>query len=229
MPARPSHLAILIDLGLEEPRLFGRVLAKATTYGDVAIQRVYGDCKKLRDWEGCLQYRGIESKANYGDGPNAADITLIIDAVDLLRSGRVDGFCIMASDHHFTGLVRWLHDNDTFVAGIGRPNASPELQEAFGDYYTNVEDLPEWDGAYGEAERNLVERIKNAIGDSPEWSGGYAHLSTVKSHMGIFSVRDYCHGGFTSLVDSYGEFEVRGGESIGLPDGNYVRIKPLSE
>lgn len=221
MPAKPTRLAVLIDLDPEEPRLLGRVLARAATYGPVAVRRVYGNCDKLRCWKDCLQYRGIEPKANYGDGANAADITLIIDAVYLLLSGKADGFCIVASDHHFTGLVRWLRDSDVFVAGIGRPNASPGLQAAFGDRYTDIMDLPEPDGAYGKAERDLAERIRGAIEDSPKLPDGYAHLKMVNDRLGDLDVHAYCHGGLASLIGSYGEFEVRG--------GIYARIRPPPE
>lgn len=218
---KPHWLAVLTDMGPLEPRLFGRVLARAATYGPVTVRRVYGNCDKLRRWKDCLQYRDIEPRANYGDGANAADITLIIDAVHLLLSGRVDGFCIVASDHHFTGLVRWLRDNDVFVAGIGRPNASPGLQAAFGDHYTDIGDLPEPDGAYGKAERDLAKRIRGAIEGSPKSPDGYANLNMVNDRLDDLDARAYCHGGLASLIGSYGEFEVRG--------GIYARIRPPPE
>ena len=218
MPTKPRRLAVLVDLDPEEPKMLGRVLAKAAEYGPVAIRYAYGNCEKLSDWRNCLQYHEIEPRPNYGDGANAADITLVIDAVYLLCSGKADGFCIAASDHHFTGLVRWLHDNGAFVAGIGRPDASPELRTAFGDNYTNNGELPS--GAYGGAERALVERIRVAIEDS-KLPNGYAYLSRVKDLLGDLDAKVYCHGSFASLVESYGEFEVR--------DGIFVRIRPAGE
>ena len=226
---KPSQLAVLIDLDAEEPRLLGRILDRAADHGTVAIRRAYGDRQKLRDWNDCLQYRGIEPRASYGDGSNAADITLIIDAADMLRTGKADGFCIVADDHHFTGLVRWLRANGMFVAGIGGPGASQKLRDAFGEHFTDIDDLSGPDGARGKAERDLIDRIKAAIRDSPRSPDGYAHMSMVKDHLGEFDHSAYCHGGLASLVGSYGEFEVRCGESVGLPPGDYARIRPTRQ
>ena len=96
---------------------------------------------------------------NYGSGANAADITLIIDAVDMLRTGKADGFCIVASDHHYMGLVRWLRNEKVFMAGIGKKTAPDSFRDAFGDRFTNVEDLPRQtkvpDGPCWDAERAL--------------------------------------------------------------------------
>ena len=221
MPAKPTRLAVLVDLDPEEPRLLGRVLARAAIYGPVAVRRVYGNCDKLRDWESCLQYHGIEPRANYGDGANAADITLIIDAVHLLLSGRADGFCILASDHHFTGLVRWLARQRRVRGGIGRHNASPELREAFGG------------PLHGHRETARPGRRLREGGARPggEDQGRHQGLAQAAGRIrppddgqqpsGRLDVNSYCHGGLASLIDSYGEFQVR--------DGIYARIRPTPE
>ena len=165
MDSEPCRLALLIDIDSEEPNLLGCILEKAAAYGTVIIRRVYGDCKKLSDWETCIRYRDIEPVPNYAGGKNAADITLIIHAMDLLHSGAVDGFCIVASDNHYAGLVRRLR-KDVFVAGIGKRNVPASFKEAF-NCFTDIEALSQQakakDRAYGKAELGLIERIKGAI------------------------------------------------------------------
>ena len=234
MPARPSRLAVLIDLDPEEPGLLGRVLEQAATYGTIGIRRAYGNRKKLLDWEACLQYRGIDVVGNYGSGANAADITLIIDSVDMLRTGKADGFCIVASDHHYMGLVRWLRNEKVFVAGIGKKTAPDSFRDAFGDRFTNVEDLPRQtkvpDGPCWDAERALVGRIKRAIDNSSKLPEEYVRLSVVRACLGDFSARSYCHSDLVSLVRQYeNEFDVMDGRSIGKSAGDYVRTRTTSK
>ena len=227
------RLAVLIDMDPLEPRLLGRVLTKAADYGAISIRRAYGNCAKLSDWRACLQYHNIEIARNYGAGANAADITLIIDAVDMLRAGKADGFCIVASDHHYTGLIQWLQNGKVPVAGIGRPDASSGLREAYRGRFTAVEDLTGKtkvpDGPCWEAERDLIDRIKAAINYSRKPREKYVRLSLVRDHLDNFEARAYCHSDLVSLLKWYDqEFKVKDGSDIGRPVGYYVRIWPSS-
>lgn len=233
MNKKPAQLAVLIDMDPERPQLLGSILAEAAACGTVGVRRAYGNRKKMSPWEACLRYRGIESIYNYGEGDNAADATLIIDAVDLFRTGRADGFCIVADDHLYAGLVKWLCGKGAFVAGIGRQNASQDLQQAYGGRFTAVEDLPmqakSIDGPCREAELAMINQIKAAINDSRKPSEEYVRLSEVNKYLDDFKPRDYCHSKLVSLVKSYGEFDVRDGQSIGLSPGDYVKIRsPLA-
>ena len=230
MNKKPGKLAVLIDVDPEKPYLFGSILAEAASCGTVSVRRAYGNREKLSPWEACLRYRGIEAVYNYGEGDNAADATLIIDAVDMFRTGRADGFCIVADDHLYTGLVKWLCGKGAFVAGIGRQDASPALRQAYGGRFTAVEDLPRQakspDGPCREAELAMINRIKAAINDSRKPSEEYVRLSVVRDCLGAFKTRDYCHSNLVSLVKSYGEFDVKDGRHIGLSAGDYVKIRP---
>lgn len=207
-------------LGQGGAALFGCVLGKAGEYGAVTVRRAYGDCGKLSDWDECLRHHGIRAVPNYADGRNAADATLIIDAMDLLNSGTVDGFCIVASDHLFAGLVRRLRRKGTFVAGIGRRDAPAVLRKAL-CMFTAIEDLdPLTDRSYGKGERVLIDRIKAAVGRP----GEYVPLSELGKLLTDVDYRAYCHGDLTSLVGSYPEFVVRDGASIKRPPGTYVGL-----
>lgn len=233
MNKKPGRLAVLIDMDPEEPHLLGDILAEAAACGTVDVRRAYGNREKLSPWEACLRYRDIEAVYNYGEGDNAADATLIIDAVDLFRTGRADGFCIVADDHIYAGLVKWLCGKGAFVAGIGRRDESQDLQQAYGGRFTAVEDLPKQakspDGPCREAEIDMINKIKAAINNSRKPSEEYVRLSVVNDYLDDFKPRDYCHSKLVSLVKSYGEFDVRDGQSIGLSPGDYVKIRsPLT-
>lgn len=103
MVKKLCRLAVLIDGDFVKPEFLGRVLAEAGRRGTIDIRRIYGNEAKLSKWAECIDRHGITTVRNYAKGRNAADITLIIDAVDVLRSGKADGFCIVASDNHFAG------------------------------------------------------------------------------------------------------------------------------
>lgn len=233
MNKKPAQLAVLIDMDPAQPQLLGDILAEAAACGTVDVRRAYGNREKMSPWEACLRYRDIEVIYNYGEGDNAADATLIIDAVDLFRTGRADGFCIVADDHIYAGLVKWLCGKGAFVAGIGRRDESRDLQPAYGGRFTAAEDLPRHaksiDGPCREAEIAMINKIKAAINDSCKPSEEYVRLSVVNDYLDDFKPRDYCHSKLVSLVKSYGEFDVRDGQSIGLSPGDYVKIRsPLT-
>ena len=103
------RLAVLIDGDFVDPEYFGSVLSEAGRHGTVVTRRIYGNYKKLADWEECIRRHRIEIVPNYAEGSNAADFALTIDAVAMLCSGEVDGFCVVASDNHFASLIRRIH------------------------------------------------------------------------------------------------------------------------
>lgn len=224
MRSELRHLALLIDMDQEDPSLFGSVLGKAATYGLVTVRRAYGRQDKLSPWKECLMHHRITPVANYADGRNAADATMIIDAMDLLHYGTVDGFCIVASDHIFTGLVKRLQEHGVFVAGIGRRQASESLKKSLGGLFTIIEDLnPPMGSVYRKAEYDLIDQIQAVIGDQ----GEYVLMSVVGEHLVGINYRSYCHGDLMSLVRSYpDEFIICDGTSIRKPPGIYVGISP---
>ena len=113
MSDKRRSLAMLIDgENTQQFRYIERVLAEATKHGNVVIRRIYGNWRETPAWNGCFKLHGVEpvQKPVYKDDHNAADIALIMDAVEILGSGKVDGFCLAVSDGHFTGLAMHLRD-----------------------------------------------------------------------------------------------------------------------
>lgn len=127
--ANISKMAVLIDGDNAESSLVEQVLAEAGRYGKVTVKRIYADWTNtnMRGWKEQVNTHAIRpiQKFSYTTGKNSTDSALIIDAMDLLHSKLVDGFCIVSSDSDYTGLAHRIREEGLFVMGIGRSH-TPE-------------------------------------------------------------------------------------------------------
>ncbi len=132
--SRSLPLAFLVDGDNASAGLVGEMLAEAAKYGSVEIRRVYGDWAsgKLSSWRPTVQEHALVPIQQFTavSGKNATDSALIIDAMDILHSGRVRGFCIVSSDSDFTRLATRLRESGMFVVGIGRAQTPPAFRNA---------------------------------------------------------------------------------------------------
>jgi hypothetical protein len=128
------QVALLIDGDPLPPEVIGQALAKAETFGNVTIRRVYANWKSVsRSWEKVLnryqvtyQYDGTPPK-----GKNATDIALVVDALKLFYRNGIRHFCLVASDSDYTALVRELRKEGCMVLGIGQVQTPLTLQQAY--------------------------------------------------------------------------------------------------
>ena len=115
---------MLIDGDNAQPSLIEHVIAEAGKYGTVTTRRIYGDwtSPQMNSWKNALQSHAVqpEQQIRNTTGKNATDSALIIDAMDLLHGGTVDGFCIVSSDSDYTRLATRIREQGLFVMGIGR-------------------------------------------------------------------------------------------------------------
>ena len=104
-----KKLAVLIDADNTQPSIIDALLAEIAKYGIASVRRIYGDwtTPKLRGWKDVLLEQAIQpiQQFRYTVGKNATDSALIIDAMDLLYTEKLDGFCIVSSDSDFTRLA----------------------------------------------------------------------------------------------------------------------------
>jgi len=132
--SRSLPLAFLVDGDNASVGLVSEMLAEAAKYGSVEIRRVYGDWAsgKLSSWRATVQQHALVPVQQFTavSGKNATDSALIIDAMDILHSGRVRGFCIVSSDSDFTRLATRLRESGMFVVGIGRAHTPPAFRNA---------------------------------------------------------------------------------------------------
>src|SRR5438105_13689022 len=107
--SRTRRLAILIDADNTSPRIAAGLFEEVAKIGEASVRRIYGDFSgtRLKSWADILSKHAIVPQQNFANtiGKNASDIALVIDAMDLLLSGRFDGFCLVSSDSDFTRLA----------------------------------------------------------------------------------------------------------------------------
>ena len=120
-------LAILIDADNISPKYVKVILDEAATFGVAACKRIYGDWSdvRLKSWKDALLNNSIIpiQQYSYTTGKNATDSAMIIDAMDLLYGGNLDGFCIVSSDSDFTRLAARLREAGKLVIGMGESKA----------------------------------------------------------------------------------------------------------
>ena len=118
------RIALLIDGDNAQASLIKEIIAEVSKYGKATIRRIYGDWTSsgMNSWKPILNENSINAMQNfaYTTGKNSTDGSMIIDAMDILHSKSIDGFCIVSSDSDFTGLAKRIREEGLFVMGIGR-------------------------------------------------------------------------------------------------------------
>src|SRR5271156_3742919 len=118
-----AKLAVLIDADNASPAAIDGLLAEVAKYGTAHVKRAYGDWTgtSLRGWKEQLLDQSIQpiQQFAYTTGKNATDAAMVIDAMDLLYSGRFDGFCIVSRDSDFTRLAARLPESALTGYGFG--------------------------------------------------------------------------------------------------------------
>ena len=131
---KATNLAILIDAQNIPSAMAPRIFAKIESIGASSVRLAYGDWsdQSLKGWKSCLHQYAIRPVQQFCHvvGKNAADMALIIDAMDLLHSGRHDGFCIVSSDSDFSSLAVRIRQQAVKVYGIGRFNTPASFTTA---------------------------------------------------------------------------------------------------
>src|SRR5512139_2790676 len=119
-----QKIAILIDGDNAQSSLLPQMLVEAGRHGQVTVRRIYGDwtTQNMNSWKETLNYHAFQpiQQFRYTIGKNATDSAMIIDAMDLLHSGVVDGFCLVSSDSDYTRLATRVREKGFFVMGIGQ-------------------------------------------------------------------------------------------------------------
>lgn len=122
--AEQRRLALLIDGDNAQASLLGQMLAETSKYGVVTIRRVYGDwtTPEMKSWKQALHVYALQpvQQFRYTAGKNATDSAMIIDAMDVLYTAGVDGFCLVSSDSDYTRLATRIREKNLFVMGIGK-------------------------------------------------------------------------------------------------------------
>jgi hypothetical protein len=138
------RIAMLIDGDNAQYSLLEVMLEEASRHGDVTIRRAYGDwtTPNLANWRPLMLSHAIQpiQQWRYTTGKNATDSALIIDAMDILYSDTVQGFCIVSSDSDYTRLATRIRESGLFVMGLGHKK-TPEAFINACNVFVYVENL----------------------------------------------------------------------------------------
>ena len=216
-------LAILIDADNANSAIVKGLIDEVAKFGRATVRRIYGDwtTPNLGKWKEVLLEHSIQpiQQFAYTKGKNATDSTMIIDAMDLLYAGNLDGFCIVSSDSDFTRLASRLKESGKRVYGFGekktpRPFVAACDRFIYTEVFTRVEGQAPQRKAASELDRDRVflELVGGAVDDASEESG-WAHLGAVGSILTKkepdFDSRNYGYGKLSDLLDASKHFEVK--------------------
>ncbi|MGB8980918.1 MAG: NYN domain-containing protein [Anaerolineales bacterium] len=139
-----QKIAVLIDGDNAQSSLLPQMLVEAGRHGQVTVRRIYGDwtTNNMNSWKETLNYHAFQpiQQFRYTVGKNATDSAMIIDAMDLLHSGVVDGFCLVSSDSDYTRLATRIRETGIFVMGIGEKKTPKAFVNAC-DLFVYTENL----------------------------------------------------------------------------------------
>ncbi|WBO22759.1 NYN domain-containing protein [Sphingomonas abietis] len=144
---RAVRLAVLIDADNASPRIAPGLFEQIAELGEASVRRIYGDFSqgRLKGWAEILSNHAILAHQNFAttSGKNASDIALVIDAMDLLHAGRVDGFCIVSSDGDFTRLAARMREQGLLAYGFGEKKTPEAFRQACHRFIYTENLLPE--------------------------------------------------------------------------------------
>lgn len=212
------RLAVLIDADNASASVVKELLEEVAKYGTATVKRAYGDwtTQYLVGWKEHLHRHAIQPMQQfaYTRGKNSTDSAFIIDAMDLLYAGSVDGFCIVSSDSDFTRLATRLREAGKLVVGLGERKA-PEAFIAACDKFIFLEVLQRTSEAAVSMQADmpdLRELLRHAVKETAR-DNGWSVLATVGSFIGrnntSFDPRNYGYAKLSEMVRRQPDLEVR--------------------
>jgi hypothetical protein len=241
---RAPRLAVLIDADNASPKIAAGLFEEIAQIGEASVRRIYGDFSRenLKGWSSILAAHGILPHQNFANtvGKNASDIALVIDAMDLLHAGRLDGFCIVSSDGDFTRLAARLREQGADVYGFGERKTPESFRQACRRFVYTENLLPGARDAEQAAQSAAPEEaemaggaprppsaaaplIRRAIAQLDEDEGGWVTLGGVGQRLLAlapdFDPRTFGSAKLVTLVERAGGFEIK------RPDGRGVLMR----
>ena len=246
--AKDLRLAVLIDADNVPSRLINGILEEIAKYGVPTFKRIYADWTKphVAGWKAVLLDHAITpvQQYSYTTGKNSSDSALIIDAMDILYTGRVDGFCVVSSDSDFTRLATRLREAGMKVFGMGEQKTPSPFRAACdkfiyieileppetGTKQIKLSDLRKKEKVISKADKTLVNLVTSSINDIAD-ENGWAFLGDLGNMLlkkrPDFDPRNYGFEKLLQLIRSLGLFEIdereSGRRNIKLV---YIRVPP---
>ena len=222
------RLAVLIDADNIPSRLISGILEEIAKYGSPTFKRIYADWTKphVIGWKTVLLDHAITpvQQYSYTTGKNSTDAALIIDAMDILYTGRVDGFCLVSSDSDFTRLATRLREAGMKVFGMGEQKTPAAFRSAC-DKFIYIEILVQQEispkpirqsdikkeKVIRKPDKNLVNLLTTSVNDIAD-ENGWAFLGELGNFLlkkrPDFDPRNYGYEKLLKLIRSLGNFEI---------------------
>ncbi len=232
---RPPLFAVLIDADNIPAKYAEPILKEITSFGEPALRRVYGDWSsgRLKPWSEKVRALGLIAyqETSNTTGKNASDIGLVIDAMDILHSGRFEGFVLVSSDSDFTRLAARIRENGLEVIGIGERKTPESLRNVCNRFIfleniiEDAEPRPKGKpgGKPGAAPGDAARLIRDAM-DKVDPEGEWFPLGligqTITAAHPDFDTRTYGCRKLSDLVGQLRQFELR-------RTGNAIEVRRL--
>ena len=222
-------LAVLVDADNTQATIIEGLLAEIAKYGVASVKRIYGDWTNtnLRSWKDKLLEYAIQpvQQFSYTTGKNSTDSAMIIDAMDLLYTENLDGFCVVSSDSDFTRLAARLREDGKLVLGFGqRKTPKPFVAACDKFIYTEIlraDDEEKETKADKESktrsqtdiktDRKMQALLQSAVEDAAD-EFGWAYLGAVGTYIANrqpeFDPRNYGFRKLGDLIKASGLFDI---------------------
>jgi uncharacterized LabA/DUF88 family protein len=245
MPEDILRLAVLIDADNASASLIGDILAEISKLGTASVKRIYGDftTSNLQGWKPILAEHAIQPVQQFRNttGKNATDSALIIDAMDLLHTRQLQGFCLVSSDSDFTRLATRIREDGLPVYGFGEEKTPSSFIKACDRFiYTEIFRQKQVDPSKKPAstkseplrELSRDSGFKSAFQQSVEAAmtdSNRAHLGAVGSHLlkllPDFDSRNYGFQKLSELVEAIPGYRIVREKTAGGNPVAYVERK----
>lgn len=253
-----TKIAVLIDAENISEKYAKYLLDEVTNYGVPTYKRIYGDWTnpQLTKWKSCLltySFTPIQ-QYSYTTGKNASDSAMIIDAMDILYSGKVDGFCLVSSDSDFTRLAMRLREAGMLVLGMGeRKTPEPFIKSCEKFIYLEVlkpetRPAPLVKGSSNAQKEtpaaakteclpskqlqevnDVVIDIVNSISNDDGWAYLADVGNNLNKRMPDFDSRNFGFTKFSGLVDTLKGLEVSKQVTAPGSKANHILIKVINK
>ena len=222
-----KNFALLIDGDNVSPKYISGIIEEMTTkYGNLSYRRIYGDFTKTakNSWKDVLLDNSITPIQQYNNtvGKNSSDSALIIDAMDILYTGKVDGFCIVSSDSDFTRLASRLRESRMYVVVMGEDKTPRSIRMAC-DKFVTLENLINQDDSDNSQKKDSKKKsaaltralvntvISDIIADNDN-NGRATHLGELGSKLVAiypdFDTRNYGYSSLSRMIEETAEFKL---------------------
>jgi hypothetical protein len=235
--SRPLY-AVLIDADNIPADNAEAVLKEVTTFGEPALRRVYGDWSsgQLKKWSEKILALGLVAHQETANtkGKNASDIGLVIDAMDILHTGRFDGFVLVSSDSDFTRLASRIREEGLDVIGIGERKAPEALRNVCNRFILIENLIEELDPPQGgtppapsigktnpSKALPLILKAMDKVNTEDEWYNLGTVGQFIMADNPDFDTRTYGEKKLSDLVRKLKQFETR-------KDGNKLMLRRVS-